>query len=392
MIPRLVMTVVQGAFRMALLGRAVERTAFPRRSRRFNTAPENFSCFAAHAASSFLPNATFVLLLVPFLCFMGCGRQAATNNPAVTNQAEAAGVRVLLKATAADVEVGRPIRVTLEVLAEGDRQVAIENYGHALTQGDRAFQYRVTRSGEHSGRTKVDGKQRWYYEYDVEFILPERYELPGAVVHVTERPVAAGESPTSVEVRTEPLPLTVRGAVASTPEEMKKIRVLDPWDLPGLLGWWGWAAAIAGGIGILLFWAIRRSGRVGRPVPAVQVPAHEWAYRELTRLSSDRLVESGRLQDFFYRISGIVRGYVERRFSVMAPEMTTEEFLAAMSRDPRFSRDHRHELTEFLSECDLVKYARYEASRQECDMVMTAARRYVDQTRDGHPETLGRTA
>ncbi len=52
----------------------------------------------------------------------------------------------------------------------------------------------------------------------------------------------------------------------------------------------------------------------------------------LGALAAEGLIERGQIQSFHYRISDIVRGYVERRFTVAAPEMTTEECLASSRR------------------------------------------------------------
>ena len=111
------------------------------------------------------------------------------------------------------------------------------------------------------------------------------------------------------------------------------------------------------------------------------IPAHEWAYSQIAALIADDLVGQGRLQMFFYRISYIVRGYVERRFSVSAPEMTTEEVLSAAAADARCGPSTTSELDGFLSACDLVKYARHEPTDAECDGVLRAARGMIESTR-----------
>ena len=58
----------------------------------------------------------------------------------------------------------------------------------------------------------------------------------------------------------------------------------------------------------------------------------------LPALVTEDLIARGLIQEFHYRTSGIVRGYIERRFGVSAPEMTTEEFLTAAAADARFER------------------------------------------------------
>jgi len=54
-----------------------------------------------------------------------------------------------------------------------------------------------------------------------------------------------------------------------------------------------------------------------------------------------------------------VRRYLEDRFRLRAPEMTTEEFLQAAQQNPQLPREHRSSLGRFLTEADMVKFARH---------------------------------
>lgn len=85
--------------------------------------------------------------------------------------------------------------------------------------------------------------------------------------------------------------------------------------------------------------------------------------------------------------SAIVRGYIERRFGVSAPDMTTEEFLATAGGDARFEAEHTASLNAFLTSCDLVKYARHEPTSLEADQAVKTAIAFVEQTRkrSDHP-------
>ena len=80
------------------------------------------------------------------------------------------------------------------------------------------------------------------------------------------------------------------------------------------------------------------------------------------------------------RLSGIVRTYIEARFGLKAPDMTTEEFLQVTSNAQALSSSHRRLLQEFLERSDLVKFARYEPSRHEADEAFEAAHRFIQDT------------
>jgi hypothetical protein len=62
--------------------------------------------------------------------------------------------------------------------------------------------------------------------------------------------------------------------------------------------------------------------------------------------------------------------------------MTTEEFLLATSRDGRLAAAHRRLLGEFLTESDLVKFARHVPTIADSERAFVAARRFVDETTD----------
>jgi hypothetical protein len=110
-------------------------------------------------------------------------------------------------------------------------------------------------------------------------------------------------------------------------------------------------------------------------------PPHIWALGQLDDLLAAKLIERGMVHEFYYRLSGIVRTYIELRFGLMAPERTTEEFLVEAERSDALGWGHKDLLGEFLGACDLVKYARHEPRGAEIDASTQAARRFISETR-----------
>jgi hypothetical protein len=88
----------------------------------------------------------------------------------------------------------------------------------------------------------------------------------------------------------------------------------------------------------------------------------------------------GEFKEFYSTLSDIVRRYLEDRFRVRAPEMTTEEFLAATARGAALERSHRALLGTFLAESDLVKFARFVPTLGDSERAFAAAERFVDDT------------
>lgn len=131
------------------------------------------------------------------------------------------------------------------------------------------------------------------------------------------------------------------------------------------------AAAAVGAVAAAWFLLRRRA-----PVAAPLAP-HEWALGELDRLAGGDLVRRGDVHGFFVRLSDIVRGYVERRFGLDAPDRTTREFLDEARRSPLLGEERRAVLAGFLREADLVKFAGARPDAARCDEALALAREFV---------------
>ncbi len=136
---------------------------------------------------------------------------------------------------------------------------------------------------------------------------------------------------------------------------------------------------IAGGVILFLY---RRKHRRRIEFVPEPLPAHEIAYGELENLRAMGLTAKGRIKEYYYRLSNIVRHYIENRFRLMAPERTTEEFLAEMITTHKLEQRHKQLISNFLEHCDLVKYAKYGPNNQEIEGAFDSAKRLVDETRE----------
>ena len=85
---------------------------------------------------------------------------------------------------------------------------------------------------------------------------------------------------------------------------------------------------------------------------------------------------------FYVQLSLIVRRYLENRFSLRSPELTTEEFLNEMGRSPDLARSHQQLLRDFLVQADLVKFAGHRPEAEVVAESIAAAERFLEDTRD----------
>lgn len=117
-----------------------------------------------------------------------------------------------------------------------------------------------------------------------------------------------------------------------------------------------------------------------RPAPAPPVPAHEIAFRRLEELLSSGMTDEGRYAEFTAAVADVLRRYIEDRFGLRAPEMTTEEFLAAAGRGADVRLPRAGILSEFLRHVDLVKFATLEPSAGDVARTFEICRDFIEET------------
>ncbi len=131
---------------------------------------------------------------------------------------------------------------------------------------------------------------------------------------------------------------------------------------------------------VVVFWMRKRKIAAIEAASRVR-PADEIAYERLRELKAKHFPEKGMVKEYYIRLSEIVRHYLEDRFSFRAPEMTSEEFLASLRDSSKLRIEHKELLREFLSHCDMVKFAKYGPTPLEMLDSFGSAERLVDQTR-----------
>jgi len=270
--------------------------------------------------------------------------------------------------------IGSPFRYTMRVTAKSEVELVVPLL--AQTIGD----FLITDFGEvpHAPQNGELVVERWYtlvtYEtgdklipgptvqYRVAGSDLQRIDAPDTLVIVESLLPASGSSADIREIKPP----------AAVPRDYRPL-----WWAAGLV-------CIIGAAGFGLFQLLNRR-RAARLTPPR--PAHEVALEGLARLRAAHLLEEGRHEEYYVRLSAVVRRYLEDRFQLRAPEMTTEEFLQAAQQSPRLPREHRSSLVSFLGEADMVKFARHIPGRDEAERAHSAAREFVESTRERTEDT-----
>jgi hypothetical protein len=316
--------------------------------------------------------------LLPIVCalIVGCGRQGPSEPNSITKQVDRGPFRLTVEVAPARAWVGDPLTVELRVETPDEHLVQFpteEDFGE--------LQIRHVETAD--PRPGLEGGLVWQQTISAESFTSGVVEVPSLVVKYARKPAQADIEPAfEHELTTEPLEIEVRSAL--TTQES----VFEPRDITGTLtppreplGPWAWAAiagAIVGGAAAIvaaILWLRRRAKRPPPPIlPEV------WALRALADLQAANLIGGGQAKEFYYRLSEIVRVYIERKFSLAAPEMTTEEFLVTLARDRGALPYDADRLRSFLQACDLVKYAALTPRESDAEQALGTARAFIDAT------------
>jgi len=161
--------------------------------------------------------------------------------------------------------------------------------------------------------------------------------------------------------------------------EIRDVR--PPVDLPVNYFWLFVALGVLFFVGLFFFvrWLKEKMAK-DKAVAIIVRPAWEIAQEELATLEKEQLPAAGKTEEYFVRLSAIIRHYLERRFSISVPDMTTDEFLVHVKTMPVLDLQQKDSLKEFLTLSDMVKFARYHSTHQEMDGAMTAAKRLLAET------------
>ena len=215
--------------------------------------------------------------------------------------------------------------------------------------------------------------------YTLQSPMSGRQRIPGLRLEfVDERD--PGTEPRAKELLTDELAFVV-ASVLPAGEALTELRParapLEELQGPWLQRNWPWlvlgVVVLAGAAAGVVAWLRRAEERA-------RLTAFDRAMDRLDRLQRRGLPSAVAADAWYVELSDIVRRYIEERFALRAPELTTEEFLAEAGRSPELTVAHRELLSAFLATCDRVKFARYSPGEDESQDALDVAKRFLNET------------
>jgi hypothetical protein len=278
------------------------------------------------------------------------------------------GIRLTVDSESGTIDPGRSVFLTLRLTAPKDVTLVAPD----LRERVRGFQL-AEEFSEPVQTTPEGGTVRTVNWKLVPEACADEYRIAPFVVVASPRLLSSAADDGSLSFVAGPI---VFGAPAAREPVTGDMETDPKKDLPPLS--WKLVGQIAGGAAalallvtalvLLVRYAVRRV-REHRMSPI------ERAWVELDRLLRKGLPGRGRYKDFYVELTMVVRRYVQRKYGVQAPHLTTEEFLRACGSDGRCG--NAASLGRFLASADMVKFAGVEATPEMADDATESARGYL---------------
>lgn len=115
-------------------------------------------------------------------------------------------------------------------------------------------------------------------------------------------------------------------------------------------------------------------------------PAHIVALRRLDKFRGNAFWAPEKQKAFYSGITDALKDYMEERFGVDAPEMTTSELFGALKKEKDITPELYSELQQLFERADFVKFAKLIATDEQNAAVLPVAVRFVTSTYRTEPE------
>ena len=286
----------------------------------------------------------------------------------------AAPGKVLLEAKVdrTNIKIGDLINYSIVVSRDADMQIKMPDLGANLG----AFEIRDYEDIE---PTKQNGEIIQQRKYTISTYDIGDYEIPPVAVQY-----ALLNDTLWHELSTEAIKITVESLKPSEEGDIRDIK--QPLEI--LKDWWLTIRFVLAGviiivIGILVYVLYRRYKAGKALIPRREkpkLPPHVIALGALESLIKKGLLEKGEIKQFYIRLSEIIRQYIEDRFFIYALEMTTGQLIDNLQAN-QIEDGVVQQIDTFLSNCDLVKFAKYLPEEAEHKSTTDLAFKIVNDTK-----------
>jgi|WetSurMetagenome_2_1015567.scaffolds.fasta_scaffold24154_2 hypothetical protein len=322
-----------------------------------------------------------IITLFCLLFVMSCTKPAKetaptekSGNNSIHQSYENGPASLTLDVDKKEMTIADRLNLTLSVTISEDYDVTMPSLG------DKLDKFGIVDYHTSQPELVDKNKKKITRSYVLEPFLSGDYTIP--VMEVKFRKTGAGESEEH-SAKTSEVSIKVKSLLSSDIKDKKLNDIKPPVAYPADYRIWLWVASGIIGLAAIaygIYFFLNRRKVID--AQAVLLTAHEIAYRDLDQLASEGFIERGEIKQFYYRISDILRRYIENRFGLRAPEQTTEEFLSGLDKDAAFPSEYKILLRTFLRNCDLVKFAQFKPEKEEVEKTFGSCRDFIKGTEE----------
>jgi hypothetical protein len=329
------------------------------------------------------------LQAIPALCFFAlllfsCSSASVEKNPVkaqgISQRHVSEPYTLLLRTSKKDITIAEELKLVLEATAPENTDVVFPSYKASL--GDFTLKDTLILPARMTG-TGDTVRVVHQVTYLLQPYLAGTYTIPAMAVTYRDKK----EDTEVVKLVTDEIQVTVQSLLGpdAAAAEIKDIK--PPLSLPpnrGLQLMVVGLVVLLAALAITGYFYWKKKGAQKMPA-AEPLRPEEIALQELERLLADDLLVRGEIHVFHLRISDILRRYIENRFGLKAPERTTEEFLTELSQarsENALLGRHKILLAGFLTQCDLVKFAKHEPTIAESEKTVVICRDFIEKTKE----------
>ncbi len=343
-----------------------------------------FLANSATSFSKFLANSATWGVLV---CLLIAPTAAEAVEPQVT---QVGPVKATVTLTPEQPTIGDEIVLEIKVESEPAVELLMPEFGEALERYT-ILDFVPKQQIDKDGRTVTTQR------YTLQPFLSGEQSIPPILIEFVDNRPGKAPSPDdfdAYELLTARIDFTVKSVLPDSAANQLQppLGELEINSLSGRSRFWGMLITIILVLAALIaaiYFAKRARTRIQRR------NAYELARGQVDRLVADRqsVAPTLSIEQFYVEISAVIRRYLENRFEVRAPELTTDEFLQLAAAESELSGEHQQLLAEFLNQADRVKFASgvlSSSAATDLDVARSSelAIRFLEETRENAPDVI----
>ncbi len=321
--------------------------------------------------------ATFVCAICGMVLFAGCdvmrkneGGSPSSSGDTIERNAEKGPVKLFVRVWPREPRLSDLVDMDVRVEAQPDVELKPPAFGQAV--GDfliRDYSERPPEAGAGNVRR---------FHYQLEPTQAGKHLIRSVSIEFVDKRPSTERRGEPALIETDPVEVNVTsefGDGAPSLANLEPMRPPQPLPQTTAINWLV-GLVLVGSLAILVLAFLRRRKR--GPIEPPRQTAEEIAQAALAQLLAENLPARGLIKEFYLRLTGIVRQYVEDTTGIRAPEQTTEEFLRDMRSRAAFPPERSVRLAEFLEAADLVKYAGQQPEEGQIDQAIARAHEFVN--------------